>query len=230
MDTDSTNRVTMFKTVSAYLSEEIAVWDVMAPMKTAVTLFKGQIAAIDDAAQKQEAPTGATDNKAAARDALEDVLFLASEALGVVAHSSDDHDLAALTAVTPTSLRRMGAEELSNRAAAVVREAEARKLELAHLLVTQTNLDELNQALADFNAAKTAPRMATAARAVHTESLEDLIRAANGTLRQQIDRMVSLFARTDPEFVAGYHNARVIVDRAASHSTTKPTAPPPTPA
>jgi hypothetical protein len=33
--------------------------------------------------------------------------------------------------------------------------------------------------------------------------------------------MVDLFSRTHPAFVAGYKNARVIVDRAATHATGK---------
>ena len=43
--------------------------------------------------------------------------------------------------------------------------------------MTQANLDELNQALEDFNAAKPGPRTATAARAAQTESLPALASA-----------------------------------------------------
>jgi hypothetical protein len=57
-----------------------------------------------------------------------------------------------------------------------------------------------------------------------------LIRDANGILRNQIDRLVNLFSRSNPEFVAGYNSARVVVDRAATHKTTKPAASAPAPA
>jgi len=40
-------------------------------------------------------------------------------------------------------------------------------------------------------------------------------------LRKQIDRLVNLFGRTHPDFVAGYRKARVIVDRAATHTVSK---------
>lgn len=40
-------------------------------------------------------------------------------------------------------------------------------------------------------------------------------------LRERIDRMVNLFGRTHPDFVAGYDSARVIVDQAASHAAPK---------
>ena len=229
MDTKITNRVTMYKTVSSYLDEHSSVWSTMAPLQTALTQFKAEIAGIDTTAQQQEAPNGATDDKAEAREALEDVLFLACEALGVVAHTSNDHDLAALTDVTRTALDRMAAEELSNRAATVLAQANAHKTSLVPLQVTQDNLDEFEQALQEFNAVKTGPRAAIVARATQTESLSTRVRRTNGILRNQIDRMVSLFNRSNPDFVSGYQSARVIVDRAASHST-RPTAPPPTPA
>jgi hypothetical protein len=194
-----------------------------------VAHFKGKIGAIDAAAQKQEMPSGATDNKAAARDALEDVLFLACEALGTLAHSTDNHDLSALVEVTPSSLDHLGEQELSNRAASVLAAANTWKTDLAPLQVTQDNLNELEQALQDFNASKEGPRQATTERMVQTESLPELIREASEILRERIDRMVNLFRRSDPDFVAGYRGARVIVDRAASHAP-KPTAPPPNPA
>jgi hypothetical protein len=230
MDNRLTNRVTIFKTVIPYLDDHNSVWNTMAPLQTAFTDFKAEVAAIDTTAQQQEAPNGATDDKAQARDALEDVLFLACEALGVLAHTSNDNDLLALTDVTRTSLDRMGAEELSNRATSVLAAANGRKTELASLQVTQANLDELDQALQDFNAAKTGPRTAIATRSVQTESLPRQVRAATGILEDRIDRMVSLFKRTNPEFVAGYQSARVIVDRAATHAAAKSTPAPAKPA
>ena len=225
MEIKLTNRVTMFKTVASYLDEHSSVWNTMAPLQTAFTQFKAEIAGIDTTAQQQEAPNGATDDKAEARDTLEDVVFLACEALGVVAHTSNDHDLAALTDVTRTALDRMAAEELSNRATSVLAQANVHKTSLVPLQVTQDNLDEFEQALQEFNAVKTGPRAAIVARATQTESLSTRVRRANGILRNRIDRMVNLFKRSNPDFVSGYQSARVIVDRAASRATRRPTAP-----
>ena len=106
MKTDQRNDVDMLKTVSAYLADHNAVWGSMAPFATAVRSLNDGIKAIDTTAQNQETPTGATQDKASARDALEDVLFLMCEALGVLAHNASDNDLFALTDVTPTTLDR----------------------------------------------------------------------------------------------------------------------------
>ena len=107
MDNNQTNRVNMFKTVSAYLADYISVWSGTAPFVAAVTQFNNNIAAIDIAAQKQEAPSGATHDKEGARDALEDVLFLMCEALSVLGHTANDNDLVALTSVSASTLHKI---------------------------------------------------------------------------------------------------------------------------
>jgi len=229
MNNKQTNRVTMFKTVSAYLDSHNSVWSAMPPMAAAVESFQDKIAAIDTAAQQQETPSGAADNKAAARDALEDVLFLTCEALAVIGHTTNDHELLALTSLSLSALDQMGSQELFNRATTVLAQANARKTELTALHVTQANLDELTQALHGYATAKEQPRTETAERMAQTESLANLIREAGGILRNQIDRLVNLFKRSNPEFVAGYRGARVVVDRAASHASPPPASPPPTP-
>ncbi len=105
------------------------------------------------------------------------------------------------------------------------------KTELATMQVTQANIDELDEALQTYQAAKARPRTAVVERMVQTETLPTLVRETNNILRDQIDKLVNLFRRTNPEFVAGYRSARVVVDRAASHAKPKAvdSQPPPAP-
>ncbi|HEX3144154.1 MAG TPA: hypothetical protein VHQ64_09290, partial [Pyrinomonadaceae bacterium] len=182
MNNDQTNRVTMFKTTIGVLDENEVIWNPMVPFADAVTRFKNKVSAIDTAAQKQERPTGATEDRAGARDALEDALFLMCEALGVLAHTSRDQDLIALTDITRSGIDKLDVEALSNRAATVLAQANARKSELTTLKVTQQNIDELTQALLEYNEVKSGPRQATTARMVQTEALATLIREANDIL------------------------------------------------
>src|SRR3954469_18930802 len=123
MNNVQTNRVTMYKTTIGVLDENSAIWTAMTPFADAVTRLKNKVSAIDTAAQKQETPTGATQDKAGARDALEDALFLMCEALGVLAHTSNDHDLAALTDITRSGIDKLDVEPLSNRATLVLAQA-----------------------------------------------------------------------------------------------------------
>jgi len=228
MNQMQTNRVTMFKTTVAVLNDNQPVWSGMALFVSAVQDFNDVISAIDHSAQTQETPTrGAAVDKHSARESLEDVLFLTCQALGVIGHNAADNDLLALVDLTPTSLHRLGAEELANRATTILDRANAKKTELAALHVTQANLDELTQALEDFKSSKEKPREAVATRAAETQSLTSLIRQANDILRNRIDPMVNLFLRSDSKFVAAYRSARVVVDRPATHASPKPPTPTP---
>jgi hypothetical protein len=220
----------MLRTTSAYMAEHSAVWNSMAPLQTAMTEFDAELAHIGTDAQTHAEPNGATADKADARDALEDVTFLMSEALSVVAHNVNDNELGALTRLTRSTLKRMAEEELAQRSASLLARANAHKTELQPLQVTQANIDELGQALTEFNSSKTGPRTATAERSVLTESLPRRVKAATDILRNRVDPMVNLFSRIDPDFVAGYENARAIVDRAATHKAKAAPAAPATPA
>lgn len=214
MQLKQTNRIRMFTAVIAVLEQFQAVWSSMAPFAAAFQRFKDKVQAVNAAAQKQETVTaGSSQERENARDALEDVLFLVCEALGVLAHQSSHSELLALTNVSPSGLRQLNDLELANLATEIKAQTVSRVAELATLHVTAENLTELDEAMADFNEAKSAPRAATANRVAQTEALSLLIREASDVLLNELDRMVNLFRRSHPEFVAAYRAARVVVDR-----------------
>ncbi|MDQ6809189.1 MAG: hypothetical protein M3Z64_07170 [Verrucomicrobiota bacterium] len=225
MNTAQDNRVTMFKTVDAFLDENETVWSGMPAFVTAHQALEDGLKAIDDAAGKQETPTtGAAAEKGSDRENLEDIAFMMSEALGVLGHTMDDKQLLALVAVTPSSLHSMGDEALATRALAIHKEATTRFADLAGLNVTQANVDDLKAKLDAFNASKEKPRTAVAGRAAQTAAMPDLIREVSGLLRNNLDRAINLFRLSNPDFVAGYRTARVIVDRGGGQKPA-PTTP-----
>jgi len=161
------------------------------------------------------------------REALEDALFLKCEALGVLAHTGGDNQLLDLTDLKPYEIQRLTDDELSNTATSILAETTGRAAALAPLQVMQTNLDQFNDALENFNNSKTSPRAAIASRMAQTEALPQLIAEANDILRNQLDRMVNLFRPYHADFVAAYRGARVVVDRAATHERKPPVVPKP---
>ena len=225
MNTQLSNRTTMLNTVSAYLEEHKTVWNSMAPLQTALTDLEAEIAGIDADAQQHETPNGAVTDKADAREALEEVTFLMCEALSFVAHEAGDNDLVSLTALSRSSLGRMSGDELLHRATAVLARANAHQTELQPIQVTQANIAELSEALTEFDEAKVGPRTATASRAALTQAMPRRVSAAVDILRKRVDPLVSLFSRSNPDFVAGYETARAVVDRVATHKTKAVAAP-----
>ncbi len=224
MNNRDNNRLTMVRTTRDYLETNNSIWNSMTPLATAVTQLDAKLTEIDAAAQKQETPSGRTADKTAARDHLENVTFLMCQALYVLAHDANNNEVLALCDLNRSALDAMDEQTLATRAANVLATADAHKTELVALQVMQANHEEFTQALADFNEAKTGPREATATRRVQTELLRAKIQEAISLLENKIDRMVDLFSRTHPEFVDGYKNARMIVDRAATHRGGTPPA------
>jgi hypothetical protein len=55
-----------------------------------------------------------------------------------------------------------------------------------------------------------------------------MIADATSILRNRLDKLVTRYRKTNPDFYAGYQSARVIVDRGGSSPNAKP-APAPTP-
>jgi len=220
MELKQTNRVRMFTAVIAVLEQFQSVWSTMAPFAAAFHRFEDKVQAVNDAAQKQGTATaGASLDRENARDALEDVLFLVCQALKVLAHQANDNELRTLTDVSSSSLHVMNDVELENLANTIKTQTVPRAAQLATLQVSAENLAELATAIDNFNEVKSAPRAATANRVAHTEALGQLIREASDVLRNELDPMVSLFVRTNPEFVAAYRAARVIVDRTGNRSS-----------
>ncbi len=61
-----------------------------------------------------------------------------------------------------------------------------------------------------------------AGRSGETDTLPDKIANVTSILRNRLDKVMTRFKKSDPEFYAAYQSARVIVDRGGSSSAAKP--------
>jgi hypothetical protein len=77
-----------------------------------------------------------------------------------------------------------------------------------------------------FHGIKTAPRTAVVDRSSQTTTLPDKIAGVTSILRNRLDKLMTRFKKSNPEFYAGYLAARVIVDRGGGNGST-PTPPAP---
>ena len=98
---------------------------------------------------------------------------------------------------------------------------------LAAYGITAPDVTQLNTLRTTYAGIQTSPREAAAARKVQTASLAQLIANVRSIFRNEIDKMVTKFRKTNPDFYNGYFAARVIVNRAASHAAPKPQPPSP---
>jgi hypothetical protein len=86
----------------------------------------------------------------------------------------------------------------------------------------------LNTLTTQFHGVKNAPRTAIAGRAGETDAQPVLVANVTSILRNRLDKQMTKFKKSHPEFYAAYRSARVIVDRGGSGGPDKP-SPTPTP-
>lgn len=229
MTQNQENITSMFETTLAFLGQNEAVWSSRPAFAEAVTEAKNAVAAVRGAAAQQESPMrGITDEKTQARVDLEERALEIADQVAALAARNSDVGLSAQVHVTRSSLDLAQDDNLVQVTERIHNAAEATATELGAYGVTAADVKALKNAITTFSGMKTAPRTAKAARSGATESVANLIRSARSIFRNQLDKLMTPFRRTNPEFYAGYFAARVIVNRTATKSPAASTTGPST--
>jgi hypothetical protein len=217
----------MCETTLAFLDDNNGLWSGIVAFAAAVTDAKAGVTAIRDEAGSQGTPTsGITEAKAQVRNDLEDQTLEIGDQVAALAAKNKDPKLAAEVHVTRSSLDQMEDSNLVETAKRVRDAANNNIAALADYGVTAAKVTALTNAINAFADMKTAPREAAAGKKGKTGTLAEMIRTTRSLFRNQIDKMMTPFRKTNPDFYGGYFAARVIVDVAASHAAPKKPTPP----
>jgi hypothetical protein len=221
------NLTDMFSTVSAYMGKNNGVWSAVPAIGITVADLNAGIGAIDAADKKQGSPTGgATEDKEQARNAFEDKILFVADQLAALAAKNKDAALAGKVELTLSQLDKMPAETLEATGKRIKDLANANIAALADYGVLPADVTELDTLTTNFFGKKTAPREAVVDRKKETDIIPGLIADVRSILRNRLDKQMTAFKRSQPEFYAGYLTARVIVDR-GNPAKKKPAPPAP---
>ena len=202
----------------------------MKAVKDAVADLDADIAAISETARKHQTPTaGATDEKEQVRLEFEERLLEVADQLAALAEKNKDANLAAQVEFTLSSLDKLEDDALEETGQSVSALAATNLAALADYGITAADVTALDALRTRFHGVKSVPRTAIAGRAGQTANLPVLISNTTSLLRNRLDKLMTKFKKSSPEFYSGYRTARVIVDRGGS-SPDSPTPPPPPPA
>ncbi len=229
MNRDQLNRTGMMSTVSAYMGTNKSIWQGVKAIADTVTALDASIMAINNSAGKQITPvSGATDAKASVRHDYEEKILVVAAQLSALAEVKNDANLAGQSELTLSGLDKLADDDLEETGTRIAGLTTTNLAALADYGITAADVTELNNLTTQFHNVKTAPRTAVAGRAGQTATLPDMIAEATSILRNRLDKLVTRYRKTNPDFYAGYQSARVIVDRGGSSPNAKP-APAPTP-
>jgi hypothetical protein len=229
MNQDQLNITGMHGTVAAYMAQNSTIWSGVKAVSDTVAALTANNGIIADKANKQETATdGASPQKVQAKHDLEEKIMEIADQLSSLGAKNNDAALGAQVEFSPSMLDKLDDDQLEATGKNVSALATANLAALADYNVTAADVTALDGLVANWGKLKTAPRTAIANRSSQTTTLPQAISNNTSLLRNQLDKQMTKFKKTQPEFYAGYQAARVIINRRSHHTGTQ-LAPAPTP-
>lgn len=214
MNTEQTNRLNMLESVNNYLDENAGKWQGISRLVAAKTELSQKIAAINAAAEAQanaQATYGKT--KMALKKAIAAKADILNDVIEAYALTEGDDELARQMSDSQWELYRLPYNDFYIKVRSIIDKAS----ELQEVLVSDFGLttelitdvqNDLNQLLEIDGL----PRAYQIKSSVATNEIEQLLSQAGDLLYNQIDKLMSIFKHSDPNFYHGYQKARMIVD------------------
>lgn len=220
MNQDQINITGMQGTLGGYFDQNQAIWSGNKAVSDAVAQLKANNGVI---AQKRDAQETATDGQAdVARQAkhdLETKILEIADQLYALAAKTGDVALEAQSHFTLSLLDGLDPDKLEQTGKDVGALATAK---LADYGITAADVTALGTLTTNFGGVKNVFRTAVARRSGQTKTLAQAIVDNQTLLRKQLDKLMTKFKTSNPDFYAGYQAARVIVDRRSHHKTAPP--------
>ena len=229
MNQDQYNITGMHSSVASYMGQNKTIWSAVKAVSDTVDALTANNGIIAQKANQQETATDTAETqKIQAKHDLEEKILEIADQLSSLAHKTNDTTLGVQVELTPSALDKLGDDQLEAKGKSVSALATANLAALADYNVTQADVTALDTLTTNWGTVKTAPRTAVAARSSQTKTLPQAIRDNTSLLRNQLDKQMTKFKKTNPEFYAGYQSVRVVVHRRSHHTGAQP-SPTPTP-
>jgi hypothetical protein len=217
-------KLNMYDAVKTVCQDNAATVAAINAFKTALDEFRDKIDTIKEVAQQKDMPTTgiAADKKARKRN-LSRIAGAIAGAVYAYAAATGNDILKQEVKFTTSELLRTKDAMLAPRCRNIHDLATANLAALADYGVTAAKLTELQTAVDAFAEAAPKPRAAKTVRSTIVASLAQLFAAADAILSERMDTVVGMFAATNPDFVATYQSARIIVDAPTTATQLKGT-------
>jgi hypothetical protein len=230
MNQDQTNITGMHSGVADYMAQNGTIWNGVKAVSDTVAALKSNNDVIAQKANVQETATdGMTPQKVQAKHDLEEKTMEIADQLSSLAAKTNNVVLGAQVEFSLSALDKLDDEQLEAKGKNISTLATANITALADYNVLPADVTALDALVAAWTKVKTAPRTAIAKRSGQTKTLPQAISDNTSLLRNQLDKQMTKFKKSNPEFYAGYQAARVIIQRRSHHAGKQP-APAPTPA
>jgi len=223
------NKFTMYEAVASLLDANTAKTSSMTAFATALGNFKDTMDAISEKnIQKNTATSGKTTLKNQQQTQLIESALPIAGALYALGTATNDPRIQALGDIKKGYLSNLRDTELSDVVTNIKNLADGYAAALVPYGVTAVTIAALDTKLNSYSSALGGKESSFTTRLAAGKVLSELFDDADGILKDQLDRMMEMFAPTDQQFYQEYKSAREIKD--LGHRFDKPKDPtPPTP-
>lgn len=224
MNANQTAKVKMFKDVVEYCDENTFLIATVAALQTALNLVKAKLVLLDEAAQSSAVPiTGIAADKGNRRKIMTDLAIDVASMVFAYASASDNNTLKAEVDYPEYKLTRLRDAD----AVIVSRTIHDRAVEdivrLEDYGITPALLASFLTAIEEFETSIPKPRTAIGKRKTQKANVTEFIREIDVILETQMDKLMSKFRISNPDFYETYFNLREIVDPSTTHTQLKGT-------
>jgi hypothetical protein len=179
--------------------------------------LRARVTDIQSVTQQQTATISrsATKAKSSAIDRLVEISLKVSDALYVYAFDTTNNYLLEKVNVNKTMFYNSHGQAVLTLAKIIVTEAKNNNEALRDYGIDNTDIIELDAAIAQSDNLLNAPSGVMSERKFHTDKLRELFVAADSIVYDKLDKLIRLFKTSSPEFFALYSNSRNIVNTSA---------------
>jgi hypothetical protein len=213
-------KLNMYDAVKTVCQDNAVTITTINAFKTTFDEFKDKIVVIKEVAQQKDMATkGAAADKKARKASLCQIASAVAGAIYAYAATSGNNTLKQEVKFTNSQLMQTKDAMLAPRCQNIHDLGAANLAALADYGINAAKLTELQTAIDAYAESAPKPRAAINTRAAKTATLPQLFTEADQILNERMDTFIGLFAAANPDFVATYQSARIIVD--APTTTTR---------
>lgn len=218
MEKRFSNKLTMYRAVQKVLLKFKNVWQALAALLAASGDLDAYVIDIETMSKQAKQPTNSvTESKNNVRDLLEKVAFRVTSALTAFASRSNNIELKGKVDFEESELTGLTQNQLLDETEKIHALATDNEASLADYGVDADDLAELKTLIDQFRASIPGARNLTGSRMAAGKSMRELFNGADGLLKDQMDRMVEKYRKSNPDFYEEYHISRMTIDYGTRH-------------
>lgn len=214
MDQSQLNRKHMIEATVTYLDMNAAIWQSIAKIGEVKNKLGNASLAINNAAELQEESKVTVGKiKVALKRTMCEKADIVNDIAEVYALLNGKEKLAEKMSDSASDLFKMKNDDVLRRIKLIIEKA----IGLQEILTAEygLNAEQITDLQADYNRfleLNGQPREYQIKSSMATHSLEELFTESNDLLTNQLDKLIKIFKRRNPNFYYGYLKARMVVD------------------